>query len=75
MLMGILLLLLLIVLAATGAFWLVLKVAIGVALGLILAIVAVSAVVWWRVRKALFGPGPRRRGRGSSSRVTVIRRD
>ena len=46
-------LLLLIILIATGAFWLVLKVALGVALGVFLGILAISAFVMWRVRKAM----------------------
>jgi len=46
-------LLLLIILIATGAFWLVLKIALGVALGVFLGIVAISAFVMWRVRKAM----------------------
>jgi hypothetical protein len=47
------LLLLLILLIATGAFWLVLKIALGVALGVFLGIVAITAFVMWRVRKAM----------------------
>jgi membrane protein implicated in regulation of membrane protease activity len=46
-------LLLLVILIATGAFWLVLKIALGVALGVFLGILAISAFVMWRVRKAM----------------------
>ena len=57
-------LLLLIVLIATGAFWLVLKIALGVALGVFLGILAITAFVMWRVRKAMTPPkgtdGPER---------------
>ena len=64
------LLLLLILLIATGAFWLVLKIALGVALGVFLGIVAISAFVMWRVRKAMEppkGPPPP----GGSSQITI----
>jgi membrane protein implicated in regulation of membrane protease activity len=72
------LLFLLIVLVATGVFWFVLKVALAVALGVFLALVAVAAFAWWRIRRALRslggGPGPSaptlRRG---SSEVTILR--
>lgn len=75
------LLLLLIVLAVTGVLWFVVKVAIGVALGIFLGLVAVAAVVTWRVRRALFGSrrrpggglGPR--GPRGGSRITIIRPD
>jgi hypothetical protein len=47
------LLLLLLLLLATGAIWVVLKIALGVALGLLLVIAVLAAIVWWRVRKAV----------------------
>ena len=49
----ILLLLLLLVLIVTGALWLVVKIALGIALGLFLAFVAIAALVWWRIRRAM----------------------
>jgi membrane protein implicated in regulation of membrane protease activity len=49
----ILLLLLLLILIVTGALWLVVKIALGIALGLFLAFVAIAALVWWRVRRAM----------------------
>jgi membrane protein implicated in regulation of membrane protease activity len=49
----ILLMLLLLVLIVTGALWLVVKIALGIALGLFLAFVAIAALVWWRVRRAM----------------------
>ena len=47
------LLLLLILLIATGAFWLVLKIALGVALGVFLGLLLLVGFVMWRVRKAM----------------------
>jgi hypothetical protein len=64
------LLLLLIVLIATGAIWLVLKVALGVALGLLLVIAVLAAFAWWRFRKAMNAGSswsPRPGGQGSPS--------
>ena len=60
------LLLLLILLIATGAFWLVLKIALGVALGVFLGIVALVALVMWRVRRAIRPP------KGSTGRRSEI---
>ena len=64
------LLLLLLVLVLTGALWLVVKIALAVALGVFLGLAAVIAVVWWRVRRALLGGGGRWR-RVPGSRVIV----
>lgn len=70
----ILLLIGLLILALTGAFWFVLKIAFAVALGLFVAVVAIAALVRWRYRRALYGPrGKWRRVRGSSN-VTVLYR-
>lgn len=67
-------LILLILLAATGGLVLALKIALGVALGLFLFVALVGALVTWRIRRALFGPRQRwRRIRGS--RVEVLDRD
>ena len=65
------LLLLLIVLIATGAFWLVLKIALGVALGVFLGILAISAFVMWRVRKAMTPPKDGSGGSPGSSQITI----
>jgi membrane protein implicated in regulation of membrane protease activity len=71
--MGILILILLLILAATGGLVLVLKVALGVALGLFLGVALIGALVAWQVRRALFGPRRRwRRVRGS--RIEVLER-
>jgi membrane protein implicated in regulation of membrane protease activity len=64
------LLLLLIVLLATGAFWLVLKIALGVALGVFLGLLAIVAFVMWRVRKAMTPPRDTT-GLGGSSQITI----
>jgi heme A synthase len=73
----IVLLFLLILLAVTGTLAFVAKVALGVALGLILAVAISAWLLTWRVRRALFGRNPRwRRVRGSSSHIEVLdRRD
>jgi heme A synthase len=65
-----LLLIILILLAATGALTFVLKVAAGVALGLFLGVALVGGLVAWRIRRAISGSGPRwRRIPGSSVEV------
>jgi membrane protein implicated in regulation of membrane protease activity len=64
------LLLLLIVLIATGAFWLVLKIALGVALGVFLGLLAIVAFVMWRVRKAMTPPKGTT-GPNGSSQITI----
>ena len=65
-----LLLLLLLVLVLTGALWLVVKIALAVALGVFIGLAAVIAVVWWRVRRAILGGSGRWR-RLPGSQVTV----
>jgi membrane protein implicated in regulation of membrane protease activity len=88
--MALIVLVLLILLIATGALFAVLKIAFAVALGVFLALMAVGAYVAWRVRRAfrqaLSPPQPRTRPgfqagaesppavRGSSE-VTVLRPD
>lgn len=68
--MGLFFLILLLILLATGAFWLVVKVALGVALGVLLAVAAVVTIVLWRLRRA-FGAGSRwRQVRGGDGRHT-----
>ena len=77
--MGIIILVLLLILLATGALWVVLKVALGVALGLLLGFALIGGFVWWRVRRALKPVrGWRQVGKGSrsgSSEVTVHYRE
>ena len=87
--MMILVLLLLVILAMTGVLWFVVKVAFAVALGVFLAIVATTAFIAWRVRRAWRRamnqqPPPGRVTGGSSpapprmqpsSEVTVLRDD
>ena len=75
--MGLLLLLIvLLLLAAAGVLGFVLKVAAGVALGLLLGVALVAGVVTWRVRGFLYGSRPRwRRVRGSSSIEVLEPRD
>jgi hypothetical protein len=69
-----LVLILLILLAATGGLFLALKIAVGVALGLFLGVALVGALVAWQIRRALFGRNPRwRRVRGS--KVEVLDRE
>jgi len=66
------LLLLLILLVVTGTLWLVVKIALGVALGLFLGFLAIAVFVWWRVRRALRDDRARRGPGGGSSEVTVL---
>jgi membrane protein implicated in regulation of membrane protease activity len=61
------LLLILIVLIATGALWLVVKIALGVALGVFLGVLLLGAFVWWRVRKSMSPP----KGSSGSSQITI----
>jgi membrane protein implicated in regulation of membrane protease activity len=70
---ALLVLMLLIILAATGGLFLALKIAVGVALGLFLGIALIGALVYWRVKRALFGPNPRWR-RVPGSKVEVLDR-
>ena len=68
--MFILILILLIVMAATGGLVLALKIALGVALGLFLAVALIGALIAWQIRRALLGRSQRwRRVRGSSVEV------
>jgi ABC-type nickel/cobalt efflux system permease component RcnA len=65
--------LILLLLALTGTLWFVVKVAVGVAIGLILATVALSALLVWRVRRALGWDRNRQRWRRvPRSRVEVL---
>ena len=72
-------LIVLLLLIATGALWLVVKVAVGVALGLLLAVAVIAGFVWWRIRRALRGSGNDWRqvqgGGKGSSQVTVHYRE
>jgi membrane protein implicated in regulation of membrane protease activity len=68
-------LIILILLALTGALSFVLKVALGVALGLFLGVALVGALIAWRIRRALFG-GRSQWRRVHGSRIEVLdRRD
>jgi membrane protein implicated in regulation of membrane protease activity len=68
---------LLILAAVAGILGLIIKVALGVAFGIFLGFALVAGVVWWRVRRAIWGPRPRwREVRGpSGSRIEVLDRD
>jgi heme A synthase len=69
------LLLLLVLLIVTGTLAFVVKVALGVFVGLLLAIAVAAWLMVWRVRRAVFGRGSRwRRVRGSSSHIEVLDR-
>jgi hypothetical protein len=69
------LLFLLVLLALTGTLAFVLKVALGVFIGLVLAIAVSAWLMIWRVRRAVVGREPRwRRVRGSSSNIEVLDR-
>lgn len=72
--MAILLLILLALAAVTGVLWVAVKVALGVALGLFLAFLAVATYVQWRMRRMLFGQGRGRWRRVRGSKVTVLYR-
>ena len=63
---------LLIVLALTGSLLFVLKVVLGVALGIVLGVVLIAALVGWRIRRALRGPGRRWQRARPSSRIEVL---
>ncbi len=66
---------LLLLLALTGTLAFVLKVALGVFIGLVLAIAVASWLLIWRVRRAVYGREPRwRRVRGSSSNIEILDR-
>jgi thiosulfate reductase cytochrome b subunit len=70
------LLVLILLLAAMGILGFVVKVAFAVALGVVIGFVVLGAVLWWRVRRALFGPRYRwRRVKGAGgSTVEVLDR-
>ena len=69
--MGLFLLILLLILIATGSLLSVLKVALGVALGVFLGVALLGAFIGWRVRRALLGAGYRRpMGRRPEDRPT-----
>jgi hypothetical protein len=66
------LLLILIVLIVTGALALVVKIALGVALGVFLAFLAIAGFVWWRIRRSMRPP---KDGSGSSQITIDYRQD
>jgi len=66
------LLLLLLLLVVTGTLWLVVKIALGVALGIFIGFLAIAAIVWWRVRRAMKKARSDGRPPGPSSEVTVL---
>lgn len=67
------LIVILLILAITGALGFVLKVAVGVAVGLVLAGVLLVSLVAWRIRRTFLGPRPTQRWRRiPRSRVEVL---
>ena len=67
------LILILLILAITGALGFVLKVAVGVAVGIVLAAVLLISLVAWRIRRTFLGPRPIQRWRRiPRSRVEVL---
>ena len=84
--MGMIVLILLLIAAVTGALWFVLKIAAAVALGLFVGVVLIGAFAMWRVRRALerasrdgwnappFGQSRTRWRRVGRSRVEVLDR-
>lgn len=67
------LILILLILAITGALGFVLKVAVAVAIGIVLAGVLLVSLVAWRIRRSMFGPSPTQRWRRiRHSRVEVL---
>jgi hypothetical protein len=77
--MGFLVLIVLILLlAAWGILGFVLKVALGVVLGILLSMAILGGLVAWRVRRLLLGPRSRwrrARGRGGSTVEVLDHRD
>ena len=78
--MVLLIIVILVVAAAVGALGFILRVAVGVALGLILAVLAIGALIVWRVRRAfrsaLGPPRPQQRWKQvPGSTVEVLDRD
>ncbi len=67
------LILILLILAITGALGFVMKVAVGVAVGIVLAAVLLVTLVAWRIRRTVLGPRPTQRWRRvPRSRVEVL---
>ena len=67
------LILILLILAITGALGFVMKVAVGVAVGIVLAAVLLISLVAWRIRRTVLGPRPTQRWRRiPRSRVEVL---
>ncbi len=67
------LVLILLVLAITGALGFVLKVAVAVAVGVVLAVVLLVSLAVWRIRRTVLGPPPAQRWRRiPRSRVEVL---
>ena len=68
------LILILLILAITGALGFVLKVAVGVAVGIVLASVLLLSLAVWRIRRTFLGPRPtaQRWRRIPRSRVEVL---
>ncbi|MDP8955681.1 MAG: hypothetical protein M3N24_01785 [Actinomycetota bacterium] len=67
------LILILLILAITGALGFVLKVAVGVAVGVVLATVLLVSLAVWRIRRMILGPPPGQRWRRiPRSRVEVL---
>ena len=60
--------LLLVILLATGTLWAVLKVAAGVAIGLLVGFALITGFLVWRIRRSFRGPEQRWRPLGSSRR-------
>ncbi len=67
------LILILLILAITGALGFVLKVAVGVAVGIVLAAVLAVSLAVWRIRRTVLGPRPGQRWRRiPRSRIEVL---
>ncbi len=65
------LILILLILAITGALGFILKVAVAVAVGIVLAAVLLVSLAAWRIRRSILGPTGRWR-RIPRSRVEVL---
>lgn len=67
------LILILLILAITGALGFVVKVAVGVAVGIVLATALLVSLAVWRIRRTFLGPRPTQRWRRiPRSRVEVL---
>ncbi len=67
------LILILLILAITGALGFVLKVAVGVAVGIVLASVLLISLAVWRIGRTVLGPRPAQRWRRiPRSRIEVL---